>query len=1399
VRVHDDAKEAVGSLFQGPFMLGVKVTELLLKAVAAYPQTFVLATLAVVALGTAMVFANTTAIPGLITGTIQLVGSVRLLGQVMMSTASLIQGAAATSVVWTVGWAAVVIAIGAVIFALSRQTDAAEAANKITTTQIEKQAQVTEASKKLADEAHAVAAAQEGSADRHEKLNAILGHLDPSTRVYVDALKEERVVVAALNRDLDSTAAANKGVQESLVVKVSAGILQQLDDIQEKKTQISLLQERVNRAEIEGDAATVRSGREAIVTLQFGLEAWDRTEIGVTKLNEQLTENEAKLLLAAKAGGVSRDRFLELNLAAGVSRDRLTQLGVIWDALTPTINKTNDALKQQALDLKGVKDALKALLETGDLQIETKILDIVKQKVSATQAKRLAQDALKDPAFAQVVAERKQYTEAEKAARAVFEPPDAKTTRDRGDALKIATDAVHKLRQEVEALQRGGGLLFDLEVKKSDLEATKQEYEEIFKLRHKMQFEVGAAIPVEQVARQAVLRDLQRENSARQEILKISEQDLDNAAKIKVLDYQNREARLTLVGFDERHEKAMRTLIALKAGELDLSTQVLDAAAKTKAIQEWFLARGGVPTLGQKKVSPALDRSISDQAILFNESTAQAAMTAAQSFDAERERQTQLTTLRYDESLLRRRITQEEATARFKAENDVDEEIKRISQRLTLSLISDEKMLALARAKAVEDRRKQVQSSEVDVQLLLDQLDRLGRGDSQETSIAANNYLKTLYGNMVSVRQELVAIRDLGGVQGIVGSAEFDKAQKEQFVLNQLHERIDLNKQVAQTELQIANGPYNESLRVRAALLQETLSLQRRDEDAIIATNKAQLDLADSTTYHATQANAKVLEFLASQKSITQIVADAKTGVIQTTYDYITSGLDKINTKLGGLGKLLTQIEGDFIKLALNKFFLWLMGGQGASGQSSSGGSGGGLGGILNFLFGGGGGGANSRAATASQFGGGAFANGGNAFTSGFAGSSGIPQALTGSQAFDGLGLNVAALGSGFGGGIEAPTTTLSSQVAQQSAAGWGGVQNAAVGAGSVAAGGSSSLSSSFGAMLPFLGLSAGMQLGGQSRFGNVAGGVGGLLAGGIGAAFLTPGLFATTGILGSMGPAIAALLTNPFTIAAAGALIIGAILLGRNAQRRKDETTRAQLNGDVYTQVIQILNAVRAGSMTGAEAMSQYNTVKTNYFAGVAQMKDSKTKRIATDWWNNDFDPVYRPLIEQAGKASDEAKARAGKLVPEFATGGYVGNSNFGLRNADLMSTVQNYRHLQFADGGAMSSFGGRVPGIYDRQDNHLIAVSGDEVVLTPQQWKPIRNYLTAVKVPGFAAGGAVAPSPGSGSSSGGDVIIEELNVEFVVGTDQASQLFVTGAKTADGRKVVVRNVRAAQMSGQL
>jgi hypothetical protein len=52
-----------------------------------------------------------------------------------------------------------------------------------------------------------------------------------------------------------------------------------------------------------------------------------------------------------------------------------------------------------------------------------------------------------------------------------------------------------------------------------------------------------------------------------------------------------------------------------------------------------------------------------------------------------------------------------------------------------------------------------------------------------------------------------------------------------------------------------------------------------------------------------------------------------------------------------------------------------------------------------------------------------------------------------------------------------------------------------------------------------------------------------------------------------------------------ARAVLVASILIQRNAQRRKNETARATLNNDTYSQIIQVLNDARAGKYDSAGA----------------------------------------------------------------------------------------------------------------------------------------------------------------------------------------------------------------------
>jgi hypothetical protein len=451
-----------------------------------------------------------------------------------------------------------------------------------------------------------------------------------------------------------------------------------------------------------------------------------------------------------------------------------------------------------------------------------------------------------------------------------------------------------------------------------------------------------------------------------------------------------------------------------------------------------------------------------------------------------------------------------------------------------------------------------------------------------------------------------------------------DQLVAQRRLLKAKQEQGDLEQHISDLQDELANGPMNQALRVQAALLEDIVSLRRREEEAIIETNRAQLELADATVYHADQANASVARFLAGQKNITEIVADAKIGIVQTTFGLIDSALDRFTKKLGIVGDLIKDIIGSLLKLALSKVFQSLFGLGGGGG-----------------IFGGGGGGGVLGGAG----GGGIFGGPGIGFPGGIPGLGGILAAATG--------------GGSSPLGIPAALSSQQIQAGLASAHAYGPMGPGGVG-GSLAGGG---LRASIAGALPLLGLGLGAGLvGGGQGLSAVVGGAGGLLAGGIGAAFLAPSIFGTSAFATST---LLPFLTNPFTIAAAGALLVGAFFLNRDKKRKAAEKQRNKLGTDALAQLQTILTRVNSyGSdhMDGETAIAAAMQVREQYIQGVQALQDGKARRHGMQDVAR-LDTVIAQIRAAAGRRDKEdaeaARVRE-KLTPAFARGGPTNRTDF-------------------------------------------------------------------------------------------------------------------------------------------
>jgi tape measure domain-containing protein len=1109
----------------------------ILTSLLKYPEVLGAATAAMIAFGAALLFASTNAIPLIIANItsaiqffIQFGATVKLVGQVMMGTAGLIQGAAATTAVAAAGWIALALAVGGLIYWLTKQRDIQEQLNDITMATIEENSSAYQSNLQLSKAVNETVIAQQDSAKKHEALNAILEQLDPTTRAYIDALITEEEKVRALNNQLEVNISLNKGILEAQFGVAAAGIQKQLNE--------ALLIQDV----IEGFNKRIREKQQILQIAQPGEAEGLRKEIfdlsnavvewngKLLKVNETLSENEAKLLSASKGLGHNREQFIQAASQYGITGERLNMLTSIYDKLTHNTNKSTDALHDQADAIGDVKKQLDNLLATGTLEIDTKILEIVKSAKNEAEARKMAQDALKgkqayfggrfggtglDTRLRDLIEERKRITEVEKAAREVLEPkPISKATAAKGE--------------------RDAEMVRSMRVVSDELaEDFKEEFGRAMKfhfgqtaLHTKLNYRHDAAFDISEDARTR-----------------------EGQFIMQWLDTHGVNFRASLgKEVSKTTGKLISTGVHIHAGEL---SGPLSRALK---VNEGLLSPKG------------LTKELERQQLVFAPWSGQM-------------------------------VTQEEYTKQRAQLNKAGMVLSTSGAMVSQQEAAQQEAPILAQLPLELERKWDVYYKHI---------------EDNEKSLAER---RADFAAEHKLRQSDL-ITELGhlelDLEHFRKEAQDDQFTQQRRLLDSRREELDLLKGIQQQETDIANGPINESLRIQLALLQDINSIRRRDEEAIKDYNRAQIEMADATVYHAQQADTAVAKFLAGQKSVTEIVADAKIGVMETTFDLMDRGITKITSKLGIMKDLVHDILSSFIKLALSQFFRSVFLGQ----RGSQGGGGGG----------------------------GLFSIGGGGIGGGQSGISGIPGVITnllGGGA--GIGVPASVSGGGFLGGFSIP--------------GVGGAHE--VGHTIGGAGGAGGLLSSLGAMLPFLGAGLGAQAGGQSRFGSILGGTGGLLAGGIGAALLAPSLFATTGILGSMGPAIAGLLTNPFTAIAAGGLILGAILLGRNAEKRKNETAREALSQEVIAALQGMLSEAEAGNLSPSAAVSQFEELRSRYFSSIAGY-DSKTKRIATDWWNKPEHPpqVMWKKIQEAAKAGEASVNIRARMSPVFASGGVSSKS---------------------------------------------------------------------------------------------------------------------------------------------
>jgi hypothetical protein len=552
--------------------------------------------------------------------------------------------------------------------------------------------------------------------------------------------------------------------------------------------------------------------------------------------------------------------------------------------------------------------------------------------------------------------------------------------------------------------------------------------------------------------------------------------------------------------------------------------------------------------------------------------------------------------------------------------------------------------------------------------------------------------------------------------------------------------QIEAANRIIQLQYEIAHAAEGASDRYQVAWLEAIREVQKADEDAVISQIKNQVRIADQQVLHLDRLRAAVMDHMASQKGITEIYADAITGAMDLVGDGISALFGKLNEGMGAFGNYLTGIEASLLKMVTNRLLMKLV--DFMLGPSTGGGGSVGIPSIGGGVFGGGNQGGGIWSLASNVIGG--FTN--HASSTGTGGDM-VSQFI--SSIFGG-GSTI----SGSGGTTSDPWGTISG-AAQQNTGLVGLLRGAIGGGGQAAAGGLGGMLSGLAPLAPLLGLSLGASfgsnIGGGSGVGGIMGMLGGGVLGGIGAllgtgALLTSitgvGAFSSAGALAGFAPLLGAI---PFLAPIAGALLLGSFFIGRSQTRRKEETIRAGAINDTLAQLDNIKHLIEIHRLDGAEGLQRATSLRADYITQMSQLKDKKTRNIALSEVEKRIDPKIAQIRAAANIALNDNN-RDKLLIPEFATGGTV-------------------------------------PGPFGAP--RLVLAHGGERFIGLNASLPM--YQTS-------STSVTAGANGNGQSQ--NVLV---NVELSLGTETQNRLFVNGAESPEGYRVIIKNTKNGLEYGDL
>lgn len=372
----------------------------------------------------------------------------------------------------------------------------------------------------------------------------------------------------------------------------------------------------------------------------------------------------------------------------------------------------------------------------------------------------------------------------------------------------------------------------------------------------------------------------------------------------------------------------------------------------------------------------------------------------------------------------------------------IEEDTKRANEQINKLLVNGKFIAALQAAQNRDTRNNRTRAAgigeEVDLQRQQSDLERLriqndvnlgviGEGDARQRILAVEGELREAIAKrleaqlllskgdekaVIAIRRQIEELRTLATDEralreerakgGFLNDKAFVDTARTQAKDARLSEQENTAKEIIRLQDQIATAGEGSADRIQLAYLKAFRSLQEENERAVEEVIAAQVKLQNNTNVDPARLNDGVIRLLATQKTLQESLQDFRTNQVQTVFDGIEKGVDKLTEKFGIVGKAVGQLGKDLAKLAASKLLEKILGisptgTQSAAPQQQGGGFS--LGRILNFGSGQqSGAGSFSNPLPPNAFGGGVAQNLSSPVTPGFAGGNPAQAILSGGR-----------------------------------------------------------------------------------------------------------------------------------------------------------------------------------------------------------------------------------------------------------------------------------------------------------------------------------------------------------------------------------------------------------------